>query len=207
MVLGSAVLVLLLLTAPAVAFRVTLGWTPPTTYTDGSPVLPRAIAGYILYYGLSPEQSTRLLDVGNVTRATLADLLPIPYYVMITAYDQWGHESPWSSPPLVVLPPSGPRPLLDDPLIVTLTLPADHTSVTRYAAVPLSADVSDTRAVTMVLFFVDGTFTCAATVAPYRCTWQVPGVPRVYGIQAKAVDIQAGVSVSSLKTIRVEAGE
>ncbi len=69
------------------ASDVTLGW-------DASP--EAGIAGYHLYYGSASGSYTNMLDVGNVTTATVSGLIPgIRYYFAATSYDNAGEESPF----------------------------------------------------------------------------------------------------------------
>lgn len=181
-------------------YAVTMSWNPPTQYTDGSPADPTDIGGYILYYGTASQHYTVSVDVGNVTTKTIAGLLDTTtYYFVATAYDTMGTESGFSAPELVVR-----RPASGDttPPTVSLTAPANNTSVTKKSTVTLSATASDNVGVTTVAFFVNGTLTCSATTSPYRCTWKVPAAPnRTYQLQAKAYDAQANMGTSSTITV------
>ena len=72
----------------------TLGWTAPTTNTNGLPLTD--LAGYRVYYGTS---STSLTNVINVApNADIGDYLVTglsagTYYFQVTAYDTAGEES------------------------------------------------------------------------------------------------------------------
>ena len=69
--------------------RVTLAWNA----SAGG-----AIAGYRVYSGASSQTYTNMLDVGNVTTATVPNLLAgTTYYFAVTAYDLAGLESAFST--------------------------------------------------------------------------------------------------------------
>ncbi len=52
------------------------------------------IAGYRLYYGALSGHYTQMLDVGNVTEATISNLTAgFTYFFAVTAYDSAGFES------------------------------------------------------------------------------------------------------------------
>ena len=76
------------------------------------------VAGYILYYGDAPSHYTNSIDVGNVTRTTLSNLVEgATYYLTVTVFDTSGFESGPSSNEVSYNVPqvmSGPV----DPLIV-----------------------------------------------------------------------------------------
>jgi hypothetical protein len=72
--------------------QVQLAWEAPTTNQDGTPLTD--LAGYKLYYGLTSQQYTSNVDVGNRTSYTLAGLeVGRTYYFALTAYDISGNES------------------------------------------------------------------------------------------------------------------
>jgi len=181
-------------------YSVTLSWDPPTQYTDGSPLDPADIGGYILYYGTASQNYTVSVDVGDVTTKTIAGLLDTTtYYFVATAYDIMGTESGFSSPELVVRQPNSGD---TTPPTVSITAPVNKTSVTKKSTVTLSATASDNIGVTTVAFFVNGTLTCSATTSPYTCAWKVPATPnRTYQLQAKAYDAQANIGTSSTITV------
>lgn len=70
-----------------------LSWTPPTTTTSGSTLTN--LAGYRIYYGTSPSNLSRTVQVSNagLTRYVLSDLSPATYYFSIRAYTSNGNES------------------------------------------------------------------------------------------------------------------
>ena len=88
----------LILAAPSVKITegasVTIGWSPPTTYSDGAPLSP---AGYKVHVGQGSELYTSSYDVGNQTTATISDLEAGPdYYMAVSTYDGQGSESDYS---------------------------------------------------------------------------------------------------------------
>jgi hypothetical protein len=71
-----------------------LGFAPPTTYTDGTPITD--FAGYIMYYGPSPGNYDHSVDVGNVT--TYSITLPEgTWYFAAKAYTSAGAQSNYSN--------------------------------------------------------------------------------------------------------------
>jgi hypothetical protein len=100
---------------------VTLTWDaiPGTTASYSYDIIPDATTnyGYRIYYGASEDppydgsglpQGDSPIDVGNLTTFTLTGLTPgESYYFAITAYDDQGRESWYSS---VVARPGGPSP-------------------------------------------------------------------------------------------------
>ena len=73
---------------------ITLGWNPPATYTDGTPITD--LAGYILFYGPTPGDYEHSIDVGNVT--TYSITLPAgTWYFSAKAYTLAGTNSSYSN--------------------------------------------------------------------------------------------------------------
>jgi hypothetical protein len=67
------------------AADIQLAWDPP----------PAQVAGYRLYYGQSSGDYSMVVDVGSQTTYTVTDLDGAQgYYFNVTAYDDWGNESP-----------------------------------------------------------------------------------------------------------------
>jgi len=92
------------------AATVTLAWDAPTTNEDGTPLTD--LAGYILYWGLAPDNYTNTQDVGNVTRYTL-DIGPVEdarIYFNVTAYDDKDNESDYDGEINVPFGPIRPAP-------------------------------------------------------------------------------------------------
>jgi hypothetical protein len=108
--LFTGVLLLLNLFLPTeAAERVTLAWDP-----NPEP----DIAGYKLRYGLQSRKYTTLVDVGNVTNATVSGLVTSNvYYFVLTAYNTVALESDYSAELVFTNTPSGSDPFkapLDD---------------------------------------------------------------------------------------------
>jgi hypothetical protein len=74
-----------------------LSWTPPTRTTSGSSLTN--LAGYRIYYGTSPSNLSRTVQLSNagLTRYVLSDLSPATYYFSIRAYTSGGSESSGSN--------------------------------------------------------------------------------------------------------------
>ena len=65
------------------------------------------IAGYRLYYGALSGQYTQMVDVGNVTEATIPNLSAgFTYFFAVTAYDTSGLESLPSNEASLTIAPS-----------------------------------------------------------------------------------------------------
>jgi hypothetical protein len=76
------------LVLPRAATGVTLGWDPSS---DGN------VAGYRIYEGVSSQNYTSSMDVGNVTSVTFSGLtIGMTYFFAVTAYTADGVESPFS---------------------------------------------------------------------------------------------------------------
>ena len=69
--------------------------TEGVLYLQWAPVLDPGLAGYKIYYGTSPRVYTDSVDVGNVSRFIMRDLLQngITYYVAAKAYNVYNTES------------------------------------------------------------------------------------------------------------------
>jgi hypothetical protein len=92
----TILLALLLGSAHARAAQITLHWTAPTEYLDGSAL--GQPAGYRLYRGSSAGTYTTSEDVGALTQATLTDLPDDRVtHVAVAAYTASGAESPLSA--------------------------------------------------------------------------------------------------------------
>jgi hypothetical protein len=77
---------------------VTLAWTASTSM----------VAGYRIHDGVASQTYTNVVDVGDVTVATVSGLTPgVQYFFAVTAYDSTGLESPFSSEVSYV--PGSPR--------------------------------------------------------------------------------------------------
>ena len=69
-------------------YRVWLGWTPSITTN---------VTGYIVYEGSASNTFTQTYDVGNVTNAAILLDFSEEYFFVVTAYNQLGLESNFSS--------------------------------------------------------------------------------------------------------------
>ncbi len=74
---------------------VTLSWDASTTNSDGSPLTD--LAGYKIHYGMSSNNYTQVVDIGNFTGAAINNLSPGTWCFSVTAYDASGNESGYSS--------------------------------------------------------------------------------------------------------------
>ena len=75
----------------------TLSWTPPTQYTDGSPL--NDLAGYKVYWGTSQGSYSNSVTIANPGLATYVvdQLTPAQWYFVVTAYSSTGAESGFSN--------------------------------------------------------------------------------------------------------------
>ena len=93
--------------------------------------------------------------------------------------------------------------LINQPPTVSLTSPADNTTVTRGAAVTISATASDPDGpLDRVEFFANGGRIHSDSSVPYSFVWR-PTVRGTFTITARAYDFDGGVTTSAPVTIRV----
>jgi minor extracellular protease Epr len=83
-----------------------------------------------------------------------------------------GEPGPPPPPPPPSPPPDSERPT------VTITSPADGSTVQRGSTVTIEATASDNVGVVRVVFRVDGIIRCTDVTAPYTCSWRVPNMDR-----------------------------
>lgn len=105
--------------------------------------------------------------------------------------------SPTPSP---ILSPS-PTPSLGDTTAptVSITSPANGSSVTRRSTVTISASANDNVGVARVEFYVGSTRKCTDTLAPYSCNWTVPSANKVtYNLTARAYDAAGNTTTSAV---------
>jgi hypothetical protein len=76
----------------------TLSWSAPTRNADGSPVSP--IAGYYIYYGLSPTAMTQSIQLSDpsATSYVVRHLNPGTYYFGVAAYSASGARGMQTAP-------------------------------------------------------------------------------------------------------------
>jgi len=79
----------------AFSAQVTLSWDPPSTNTDGTPLID--LDGYKLYYGAASRSYSQVIDVSNINTYTVTNLSGGTYYFAVTAYDMSGNESNYSN--------------------------------------------------------------------------------------------------------------
>jgi hypothetical protein len=75
----------------------TVGWTAPTTRTDGTPLT--TLAGFKIYYGTASGTYTTTIVVANPTISSyvVSNLAAGTYYFVATAYDASGLESAYTT--------------------------------------------------------------------------------------------------------------
>lgn len=77
----------------------TLAWNAPTTNADGSTLTD--LAGYKIYFGVTPGVYTKSIDVGSNTTHQVSNLtVGTTYYFTVTAYNTAGIESNYATPPV-----------------------------------------------------------------------------------------------------------
>lgn len=100
----------------------TVSWIPPTTNTDGSPLID--LAGYKVYHRTGPTYSTEGVDAGNVTSIQFAGLSEGTHYFVVTAYDVVGIESAYSNEVVktinFTIPPPPPETTTPNPPIAAV---------------------------------------------------------------------------------------
>ena len=95
--------------------------------------------------------------------------------------------------------------LANTPPVVTLTAPANGTTFTALANIPVVATASDTDgSIARVEFFANGTLIGFPTAPPYAITYTGVG-PGTYVITAKAFDNDGNSTVSAARTVTVTA--
>jgi hypothetical protein len=83
--------------APPTTGSVTLSWTPPTTNSDGSPLVD--LAGYRIVYGTASRSYTQSLTIGSpaVASASIEGLAQGTWFFAVKAYTAAGVESDLSN--------------------------------------------------------------------------------------------------------------
>src|ERR1017187_1496590 len=181
------------------ATNVSLAWNPSTS-TD--------IAGYKIYYGAASLTYTNTTDVGNVTNATVANLISsTTYYFAATAYDTSGLESDYSTEVVytnqaIVTISKVPPPLPS----IALTAPAGGNIYAEPATINLAASVTaNGHTITQVQFYNGATLIAEETAAPYTFTWT--GVSAgSYSLTAEAVYDSGSTVASTSANVVVAAG-
>ena len=169
------------------ASSLNLVWNPSTSTN---------IAGYRIYYGPASRIYTNTLTVGNVTNATISNLITgSTYYFTATAYDTANLESDFSNEVgytnVVLAPPT-----------IVLTAPANNTTFTAPATINLAANVSaNGHAITKVQFFNGAGLLAEDTNAPYAFSWSSVAVG-AYSLTARLV-YDAGATLDSTPAVNV----
>ena len=139
------------------ATSVTLAWNPSAGAN---------IAGYKIYYGAASLTYTNTTDVGNLTNATVGNLISgATYFFAATAYDASGLESDYSTEVaytnLAVVPPT-----------IVLSSPASGGIYAAPATINLAASVTaNGHSITKVQFYNGSTLITEETAAPYSFAW------------------------------------
>lgn len=103
--IGWAFVILLMATMSLSAGSVSLGWEPPRTCEDGSPLVD--LSGYRLYHGGSSRGYVRYITVSNSNYITYTNLYPgITNFFAITAVNSLGEESDYSEEIALYVPPA-----------------------------------------------------------------------------------------------------
>src|SRR5262249_2724623 len=78
---------------PPTTGSATLGWSAPTTNSDGTPLTD--LSGYLVQYGNSPTLLSQRMDIQNpsATSATASGLGSGPWYFAVVAYSASGSQS------------------------------------------------------------------------------------------------------------------
>lgn len=81
---------------------------------------------------------------------------------------------------------------------VSITSPADGSSLARRSKFRITASASDESSISKVEFYVDGRLKCTDTSAAYSCIWRIPNTRGVtYTLTAKAFDTRGNFATSS----------
>ena len=162
---------------------VTFGWTQ-----SASP----DVNGYHLYYGVGSGTYSNVVDVGNVTNATLSGLVDgTTYYFALTAYDTAGLESVYSQEISYTVPVS-----TNGPPSISLTAPTNGASFLAGGNINLAASVAaNGHTITLVRFYSGTTLLGTSSNAPYSFGWTNVGAGS-YSLSAQAV-YDAGSTVGS----------
>lgn len=180
-----------------------LGWTPPTTNTDGSPLTD--LAGYRVYSGCSqPGAYQNRADVGpSVTTITLD--LTGTCYAVVTAINALNTESARSNEAVRPGPPPPPPQIPDAPTagpLVSWTAPPPVSVAVTFSNIDASVGELDialtgSAQVTLALLGTVSWDWCkpggefATVVTP---TSPALGVPNNDGVTAKAITLTAPVT-------------
>jgi hypothetical protein len=169
------------------ATSVTLAWNPSAGAN---------IAGYKIYYGAASLTYTNTTDVGNLTNATVGNLISgATYFFAATAYDASGLESDYSTEVaytnLAVVPPT-----------IVLSSPASGGIYAAPATINLAASVTaNGHSITKVQFYNGSTLITEETAAPYSFAWNSVDAGS-YSLTAQAV-YDSGSTVATTPAVNV----
>ena len=84
---------------PTTTANVTISWIAPVEREDGTPISMSEIGGYKVYYGTAQNVYANQVEISGSAnmQATLRNLAPGTYYIVITTYDTDGRESAYST--------------------------------------------------------------------------------------------------------------
>jgi len=171
-------------------FNVTLAWDPSP---DSS------VAGYRIYDGVTSGTYTNVIDVGNVTTATVSNLVSgVTYFFAATAYDTNGQESVFSDEVSYTVPW-----LTNGPPTLALTSPANGAVYVAPATINFIVDVIPNGHTISQVRFYDGTNCLSASIsAPYKFLWNSVGFG-TYSLSAQLVDDSNGTFASAVVKVTV----
>ncbi|MDQ3908415.1 MAG: Ig-like domain-containing protein, partial [Acidobacteriota bacterium] len=119
---------------------------------------------------------------------------PGAYTLTARAYDTGGNSTTSAGVNVTVKDSVAPT--------VSITSPANNSTVAKKTTVTISATASDNVGVTKVEFYVGGVLTCTDTTAPFTCAWPVPATPgKVYTLTAKGYDAAGNAGASASVTV------
>jgi subtilisin family serine protease len=119
-----------------------------------------------------------------------ATVAPGAHSIAARAYDLEGNISTLPSVDFTVLDSTPPS--------VSITSPANGSTVGRNSTITISASASDNVGVTRVEFYVGSTLQCTDTASPYSCSWRVPKTAGIgYTLQARAYDARGNMAASA----------
>lgn len=83
---------------------------------------------------------------------------------------------------------------------VSITYPANGSTIQRNSTLTLSANASDNVGVSSVEFLVNGSLVCTDSSSPYSCGWKVSGKPKAtYTITVRAYDAMGNTDSSAIR--------
>ncbi|MDO8604474.1 MAG: Ig-like domain-containing protein [bacterium] len=191
---------------------VTVDNTPPTAPTGLTASAPSSstvnlswtasidsvgVSGYKIY-----RNSIQIATTSATTYSDATVTAETTYSYTVRAYDVAGNTSVASNTATVTTPQPPLPPVDTIPPAVSVTNPANGSTVPRNNTVTITASASDDKGVTKVEFYVNSLLHCTDIASPYSCAWNVPGAKnRTYKIQAKAYDAAGNIKLSSIISV------